>query len=180
IPRRALARRELRLGDLVLEVSGGGPSQPVGRVVVIDSETLDFATYPLIPSNFCRRIRLKPGANPYFVKRQLDSLYRNGHFDQYQTSTTNIRNLQVDALLDGTVFMLPAPEEQERLAKVADDCDARTTSVQSHLSQALSWMQLFRQSVLAAAWCGRLTADWRTGNQSRDTAYQLMRSLTEG
>lgn len=161
IPRRLLARRELRLGDLVLEVSGGGPSQPVGRVVVIDGETLDSATHPLIPSNFCRRIRLRPDANPYFVKRQLDLLYRDGYFDQYQTSTTNIRNLQVNAFLDGTVLDLPAPDDQERLTKVADDFDSRTTSVHAHLSLALNYMQRFRQSVLAAACSGHLSRDWR-------------------
>jgi type I restriction enzyme, S subunit len=36
IPLRALERRQLNPGDLVLEVSGGSPAQPVGRVLVID------------------------------------------------------------------------------------------------------------------------------------------------
>jgi hypothetical protein len=181
IPKGALARRELRLGDLVLEVSGGGPSQPVGRVVVIDSETLDSAALPLIPSNFCRRIRLKVGANPYFVKRQLDSLYRSGHFDQYQTSTTNIRNLQVDAFLDGTVVELPALEEQERLTKFADDFDSRTTSVESHLSMALNCMQRFRDSVLVAACSGRLTSDWRASHPGNSAALiEALRTRRDG
>src|SRR5438067_200863 len=36
----SLEKRRLQKGDLVLEVSGGGPNQPVGRTVLIDDEAL--------------------------------------------------------------------------------------------------------------------------------------------
>src|SRR5947209_2431305 len=36
----SLERRRLREGDLVIEVSGGGPNQSVGRVLLIDSEAI--------------------------------------------------------------------------------------------------------------------------------------------
>lgn len=88
---RSLRRRILRPGDLVLEVSGGGPSQPVGRVLSVDDRTMDESAKPLITSNFCRMLRLKPEVDPFFVKRQLDWLYTNGHTERFQTSTTNIR-----------------------------------------------------------------------------------------
>jgi type I restriction enzyme, S subunit len=41
IPKSSLEKRELRSGDLVVEVSGGGPTQPVGRVLLIDAGALD-------------------------------------------------------------------------------------------------------------------------------------------
>src|SRR5947209_3966134 len=66
IPTRALKRRRLAPGDLVLEVSGGSPAQPVGRVVVIDDRAVSESRKPLICSNFCRKLHLKPGVDPFF------------------------------------------------------------------------------------------------------------------
>src|SRR5262245_3505397 len=36
----SLEKRRLQEGDLVIEVSGGGPDQPVGRSLLIDAEAL--------------------------------------------------------------------------------------------------------------------------------------------
>src|SRR5664280_3307951 len=36
----SLDRRRLQKGDIVLEVSGGGPDQPVARTILIDDEAL--------------------------------------------------------------------------------------------------------------------------------------------
>src|SRR5690242_12359029 len=53
-----LAARRLEIGDVVLEVSGGGPNQPVGRTVLIDELATRLSDLPLICSNFCRRLVL--------------------------------------------------------------------------------------------------------------------------
>ncbi len=54
----SLEKRRLRQGDIIIEVSGGGPDQPVGRSVVIDEDVLHQSSLPLICSNFCRMVRL--------------------------------------------------------------------------------------------------------------------------
>ncbi|MDY6868454.1 MAG: hypothetical protein SVT56_11235 [Chloroflexota bacterium] len=46
--------RRLQQGDIILERSGGGPSQPVGRVVLFDLDDDDFSF-----SNFTTRLRLE-------------------------------------------------------------------------------------------------------------------------
>lgn len=48
IKKSSFEKRELKNGDLVVEVSGGGPNQPVGRVVVIDNEALSNSEYPWV------------------------------------------------------------------------------------------------------------------------------------
>ena len=54
VPDSGFASRRLEIGDIVLEVSGGGPTQPVGRTVLIDEQTSRLSDLPLICSNFCR------------------------------------------------------------------------------------------------------------------------------
>ena len=48
------SKRKLQFGDIILEKSGGGPKQPVGRVVIFDKKKGDFSF-----SNFTSLIRVK-------------------------------------------------------------------------------------------------------------------------
>lgn len=174
IPARALERRQLRLGDLVVEVSGGGPAQPVGRTLVIDEEALAGAVNPLICSNFCRKLRLRPDVNPYFVKLHLDRLYASGHTDRFQTSTTNIRNLQVDDFLNGTPVPLPDATTQAAVADALGQIGELRSRCLRHVTTANQTLARFRQSVLAAACSGRLTADWREAYEQYSAAEELV------
>ena len=90
IPVSSLSSRQLKVGDLVLEVSGGGPTQPVGRTVLIDEQALNSADEPLICSNFCRRLVLRSEMNPRFIWFQLQHGYARGKTDEFQRSTTLI------------------------------------------------------------------------------------------
>lgn len=174
VPTRSLQRRRLAPGDLVLEVSGGSPAQPVGRVLIIDDTAVAKSPRPLICSNFCRKLRLKPGVDPHFVKRQLDWLYRSGHTNNFQTSTTNIRNLQVDDFLRGTSVVLPDPYVQVQLTAVLDRVDASRDSGARHLAAAHRATERFRQAVLDSACSGRLTADWREAHPSIGTGADVV------
>jgi restriction endonuclease S subunit len=177
VPARSLERRMLEVGDLILEVSGGSPAQPVGRVLLVDEHTISESRKPLICSNFCRKLHLKPGVNPHFVKRQLDWLYQSGHTDKFQTSTTNIRNLKVGEFLQATTIFLPDPPLQDRMTALLDKIDAIRDSNTSHLDASRRLIERFRQSVLAAACSGRLTVDCRASHpsneDSKDSDYPL-------
>jgi hypothetical protein len=163
-PKRLLVRRQLSEGDLVLEVSGGSPLQPVGRVLLVDSETLSASAVPMICSNFCRRLQLSEKVHPEFVKFQLDWLYSIGHAERFQTSTTNIRNLQVDDFLNSTFLSMPSRAEQERIVACIRAVRTKRFSTESHLALARRATRRFRRAVLAAACSGRLTSDWREEN----------------
>src|SRR5436309_2110473 len=56
IKQSSLASRRLAEGDIVVEISGGGPTQPVGRTILIDKAALDNSPLPLVCSNFFRQI----------------------------------------------------------------------------------------------------------------------------
>ena len=89
----SLAKRQLRSGDLVIEISGGSPTQSTGRAMLINKELLDRLNFPLVYSNFCRLIRLKPEDMSNFVYLWFRRLYSNDEFFQYENGTTGIKNL---------------------------------------------------------------------------------------
>ena len=175
ISRSSLARRRLAVGDLVVETSGGGIRQPVGRTLRIDEAALAAAgADPLVCSNFCRQVRLHPEVRAAFVQLALTHLYLDGRLDAFQTQTTNLRNLDFPAFLAGVTLPLPPAAEQERIAARAAQLLARTGRVRERLEQVGATVKRLRQSVLAAAFDGSLTADWRAEPAVIEPFFELL------
>jgi type I restriction enzyme S subunit len=173
----SLEKRRLRDGDLVLEVSGGGPNQPVGRSVLIDHAALANAGGPLICSNFFRLLRTHRGVLPKFISHFLDYSYSRGDFDDYQTQTTNLRNLNVTEFLKGTSVLLPPLNEQRRIVAKLEHLLEKVDTCQRRLAKIPVLLRRFRQSVLAAACSGRLTADWRERSAVVEDAQTLLKRM---
>ena len=98
MPRRylktpSLEKRRLQAGDLVVEVSGGSPTQSTGRPVLVLSELLERIEEPLVCSNFCRLVRLKNTDFSNLIFLWLRHLYGNDEFLQFENGTTGIKNL---------------------------------------------------------------------------------------
>ncbi|MFY9825274.1 MAG: hypothetical protein WAM82_28100, partial [Thermoanaerobaculia bacterium] len=174
VRRSSLAKRQLAAGDLVVEISGGGAGQPVGRTLVIDGEALDRAGLPLVCSNFCRQVRFHPDVHSGYVHLALQYLYLCGGFDEHQTQTTNIRNLNFPSFLSGLVLPLPPLAEQVRIVETARELLARVQRVQESLVRLPEIHRRFCQSVLAAAYSGRLTDDWRAGRPDLEPLSGLL------
>ncbi len=170
IKRSSLARRQLRAGDLVIEISGGGVSQPVGRAVLIDEETLRRADAPLICSNFCRQVRVHREIDPAFVHLVLTGLYLGGGLNEYQTQTTNLRNLRFKDVLSGVVLPIPPRAEQERIVERVGEVRAAERRSLEGVARVPAILRRFRQSVLASAYSGRLTEEWREAQWQEEPA----------
>jgi type I restriction enzyme S subunit len=84
-----------------------------------------------------------------------------GHTQQYQTSTTDIRNLRVDDFIRGTRVVVPDLGEQTAIMKVLDGIETHRASIADRLAAARAIVARLRTAVLAAACLGRLTVDWR-------------------
>ena len=88
---KQLASRQLQLGGILLEKSGGGPNQPVGRVVAFRTHLAE----PAVPTNFVQLLRpSRDAVDPAFLTWTLDWWHKNGTAEAHQRATTNIRNLQ--------------------------------------------------------------------------------------
>ena len=112
---KQLLKRRLEAGDIILERSGGGPKQPVGRVVFFDREDGDFSF-----SNFTSAIRVKDKTkfDPRFVFYGLMELYQSGKTEDLQRRTTGIRNLDFTAYKERARFpSIPLPE-QKKIAEI--------------------------------------------------------------
>src|SRR5262249_37538048 len=118
-------KRRLQVGDIVVEVSGGGPSQPVGRTLLIDAKALRNEEDPLLCSNFCRQLRFDSEVYPPFVQFALQWKYLRGEISDHQTQTTNLRNLNVNTFLANTVILLPPYAEQKRIAERMEEIAAQ-------------------------------------------------------
>jgi type I restriction enzyme S subunit len=170
IPRGSFERRELRPGDLVIEISGGGPDQPVGRSLMVDEEAVKQARNPLICSNFCRQIRLHPDVDPAYVALVLRYRYERGELNAWQSQTTNIRNLDFRAFLAGVSLPLPPLAEQRRIVARATELLVQARQVRTRVAKLPAVLKRFRQAVLSDAFSGRITEDWRVRHRERESA----------
>ena len=129
IPQRFVSQssfdqRHLIKGDIVIEKSGGSPTQSTGRAVYI-SQSLLSAKRNIICSNFCTAIRLKPEWNPYFIYQYWRQVYNSGVFFNYEGKTSGLKNLQLEVALKS----IPIPEidlpTQLRIAGILGSLDEK-------------------------------------------------------
>lgn len=112
-----LTSRRLQPGDIILEKSGGGPKQPVGRVVLFDEPDGVYSF-----SNFTSVIRIRDRRKllPEFLHWFLHSQYVAGVTERMQKHTTGIRNLEFDSY-KAIEVPLPPLDEQERIVAMLDE-----------------------------------------------------------
>ena len=110
-------KRRLQPGDLILEKSGGGPKQPVGRVVLFDKTEGEFSF-----SNFTAVIRVKDPKvlDSRFLHRYLHWMYVSGRTEAMQSHSTGIRNLNGDAY-KAIEVVYPSLKEQFRIVAILDE-----------------------------------------------------------
>jgi type I restriction enzyme S subunit len=114
IPRDKIIKLSLKKGDILLEKSGGGPSQPVGRVVFFDKEQENKVVF----SNFISRLR-PLGINNKYLFYYLLFLYKKGYTNRLQNQTTGIRNLILRKYLDSEI-VVPSKVIQHKIVKRLD------------------------------------------------------------
>jgi len=89
---------------------------------------------------------------------------------QYGSATNYIR------LGNITDFNIPIPplNEQRRIVEKLEKLLAKVDTCKQRLDKIPNILKRFRQSVLAAACSGRLTADWRENNPDVESASELL------
>ena len=121
IPKRYVCDRTketklLEAGDLVIEKSGGSPTQSTGRIVYV-SEDLIKAKDNVVCSNFCTAFRVKTGWNPLYVYYYWQNMYNHGAFFNFEGKTSGIKNLQLDNALSAIeIEYLPLENQNQIVA----------------------------------------------------------------
>jgi type I restriction enzyme S subunit len=109
-----LASRSLSRGDIVIERSGGGDQQPVGRAVLFELSD------PAVPTNFAGRLRPIRGHLSRYLIYLLSGLYTIGATRSAIKQTTGIQNLDLDAFLN-TLVSIPDTQGQREIAAILDE-----------------------------------------------------------
>jgi restriction endonuclease S subunit len=147
VEQKKFEKRQLKTGDIILERSGGGPKQPVGRVVLFEKTEGAYSF-----SNFTSVIRVN---NPQeldfrFLHKFLFWKYASGVTEAMQSHSTGIRNLNADAYKD-IVVPLPPLLLQYRIVAILDEAFAglatATANVEKNLKNAHELFESYLNSV---------------------------------
>ena len=129
IPKRYVSNRTfetklLQVGDLVIEKSGGSPTQSTGRIVYISKDLIEKAD-SVVCSNFCTAIRVKSEWNPLYVYYYWQNIYNRGVFFNFEGKTSGIKNLQIDNALSAIEIECLPLDEQNKIANILSKIDSK-------------------------------------------------------
>ena len=157
IKKSSIATRKLKAGDILVEISGGGPEQPVGRTVLIDKTVLNFESQvPKICTNFLRLIRPIKGINSKYLNLYLKLFYYSGDIVNYQAGSNNLRNLKFPDFIKIQIPYPSAPEQEAIVSKIEELFSELDKGIENLLI-AQQQLKIYRQSVLKWAFEGKLT-----------------------
>ena len=113
-----LINKKLQIGDIIIECSGGSPTQSTGRCVLVTEELLTNFDKPLICTNFCRVIKLNEIYLSYFTYNLLWYLYNTNLFFLFENGTTGIKNLDINSLFSRHFIAIPNGEIIKKFSKI--------------------------------------------------------------
>lgn len=118
IPQKILENKRLKFGNILLERSGGGPDQPVGRVAFFNKKGVIYTF-----GNFIQRlVPDEEETDPFFLFSLLHYTHLKGYTRRLQQQTTGIRNLDYKSYLRIKVPLPPLPE-QKKIAEILSTAD---------------------------------------------------------
>ncbi|MBN8667107.1 MAG: restriction endonuclease subunit S [Chitinophagales bacterium] len=159
IKKGSLENRKLQEGDILIEISGGGPDQPVGRTVVIDKSVLSFQPeVPKVCTNFLRLARPSVHLDYRYVNYYLLFFYKYGGISDYQGGSNNLRNLKFDDYSSIEIPIAPY-NEQKRIVEKIEELFSDLEKGVEYLENTKKKMKVYRQAVLKWAFEGKITND---------------------
>lgn len=129
--------------DLIVEISGGSPTQSTGRLAFIIEETLQRFPNPLICSNFCKALTLKEEKYLYNFVYQWNRIYDNGVLFGWEGKTSGIKNLLFDSFVTNHKEVYPNSEIVDKFYDFAKPLHSRKQKnlIQNQqLSELRDWL----------------------------------------
>jgi type I restriction enzyme, S subunit len=152
VEERKFEKRQLQFGDIILEKSGGGPKQPVGRVALFDKREGAFSF-----SNFTAALRVRnPNELDFrFLHKFLHWSYLSGVTEGMQSHSTGIRNLDFDAY-KAIKITFPSLLEQRRIVGLLDEAFADIAIAKANTESKLEALSALKRSLLHHAFTSQL------------------------
>ena len=112
-------KKHLIDNSVVIEISGGSPSQSTGRTLFITNNLLNQYNHDLICTNFCKSI-LTEEEYSYFVYFYLNYLYDRNVMFAYENGTTGIKNFDFKSFFNNFPIIIPVKEELVTFNKICE------------------------------------------------------------
>lgn len=129
--------------DIVIEISGGSPTQSTGRIVGISENVLNRFDLPLICSNFCKAVSLKEQETFYNFVYEWKNLYDNGVLFSWEGKTSGIKNLLFDSFVTNYHIAQPPIDLMEQFFDYASSVDRKIQLLlkqNQELTQLRDWL----------------------------------------
>ncbi|OUC13589.1 MAG: hypothetical protein B0A82_16615 [Alkalinema sp. CACIAM 70d] len=162
---QVLERSQLQENDILFSIAG-----TLGRVAIVQKEDLPANTNQALAI-----IRLAKSINPEYISLALSSRVIEESIRQGGRGV-GLRNLNLQQVSEFTI-PLPPLNEQKRIVAKIEELRSKTQKAREALEVIPELCDRFRQSVLAAAFRGDLTADWREQNPDVEPASVLLERI---
>ena len=129
--------------DIVIEISGGSPTQSTGRIVGISENVLNRFELPLICSNFCKAVSLNEQETFYNFVYEWKNLYDNGVLFSWEGKTSGIKNLLFDSFVTNYHIAQPPIDLMKQFFDYASSVDKKIQLLlkqNQELTQLSDWL----------------------------------------
>lgn len=137
------SNKVLKPFDIVIEISGGSPTQSTGRMAFITKRTIIRFNESLICSNFCKAISLKNNNYFYYFTYLWNSIYDENILFGWEGKTSGIKNLLFDAFVQNHKVVIPKEDVAEKffdfIEKIQDK-KQKNLSENQQLTQLRDWL----------------------------------------
>lgn len=163
---------KLQSGDILIEKSGGGEKQPVGRAVLFDKD------FPAMFANFLVRIRTNKLLVPSFLEYYLRALYYTGSTRLYFNQTTGIQNLKIGTLLSNEKIPNISIALQNNIVNYLNKRCKKVDDIIAKIQQEITDLEDYQKSIITKAvtkgldsnapmkdscidWIGKIPQNWK-------------------
>jgi type I restriction enzyme S subunit len=129
-------------------------------------------------TNTLVRFKPRPGVSGHFAYMVFLSYLHSGRFQQIASRTVNISHLGAGRFAD-IEFPFPPIEEQTEIVRRVDQLFAHADTIEQQVNNALARVNNLTQSILAKAFRGELTEQWRKDNPELISGENSVKALLE-
>ena len=167
VPRKYVKTTDRWLQEYDCVISLANSYELVGKVALAKNVPVE-TTF----GGFIAAIRSR-GVDPRFLFYALREPETKERVRRLASRTVNLANISAKNLNATEIPIPPIPEQRRIVAKI-EALQERSGRAAKALEEVGPLLEQFRQSILAAAFSGRLTADWREKNPSVEPAHELL------
>lgn len=146
---RVIDNLSLQKGDILVEKSGGGDKQTVGRAVMYSGDS------PVLYANFIEAIRSNSDVDSTYLTYLLASQYYLGRNRLHFNQTTGIQNLHVKGYLRESVFVPPLIEQQAIAKQLNAQCETINELIQK-IKTIISLLNEYRTRLISDVVTGQI------------------------